>query len=241
MTATGAGRTAVSQEAPVRPSVALRTKLQLALPVLDQVTQRLWQPTELAERYLDYLVAMHAMIRASVPLMRAAQRRCTELPGDPVATALAGYYARHIGEELHHDDWLLADLAAAGRDPTVWLADPPSATVATLVGAQYYWLHHYHPVCLLGYIAVLEGNAPPTWLAGQLADWTRLPPAAFRTLHHHALADLEHSADFDAFLDCLALPANLQQAVAISALSTVAGFADVLARLIEPTRIGASL
>jgi len=216
----------------IRPSVALRMKLQLAMPMLNRVMRALWQPAELTERYLDYLTVMHAVIRASVPLMQAAQRQCVELAGDPVAATLAGYYAKHIKEELHHDEWLLVDLAAAGRDPTRVLTDPPPAAVARMVGAQYYWLRHYHPVCLLGYIAVMEGNAPPTWLAGQLAGSTELPSAAFRTLHHHALADLGHSADFDAFLDSLTLPVKLQQAVAISALNTVAGFAEVLTRLI---------
>jgi hypothetical protein len=172
--------------------------------------------------------------------MREAQGRCTALPDDPVAAALVRYYTGHITEELHHDEWLLADLAAAGRDPARVLAEPPSAAVARLVGPQYYWLRHYHPVSLLGYIAVLEGNAPATWLAGQLADRTGLPPAAFRTVHHHALADLGHSADFDAVLDALPLSVELGRAVSISALSTVAGLADVLVRLAEPNRKGAS-
>lgn len=238
MTATGSGLIMVDQP-PVRPSVALQLKLQLAMPVLNQVVRQLWQPAGLTERYLDYLAVMHTVIRASVPLMQDARRRCAESSGDPVAAALVDYYTAHIAEELHHDDWLLDDLAAAGRDPGRVLAGPPPAAVARMVGAQYYWLHHYHPVCLLGYIAVMEGNAPPTWLADQLASSTGLPSDAFRTLHHHALADLEHNADFDVLLDGLILPSNLQQAVAVSALSTVAGFTDVLALLVEPTRTGA--
>jgi len=111
---------------PVRPSIALRIKLQLAMPALNQVTRRLWQPADLRGRYLDYLVALHAVIRASVPLMQAAQRRCSELTADPVAAPLAHYYAIHIDEELHHDDWLLVDLAEACQDPAAVLADPPS-------------------------------------------------------------------------------------------------------------------
>jgi hypothetical protein len=224
----------------IRPSVALRIKLQLAMPMLNRVMRALWQPAQLTERYLDYLTLMHAVIRASVPLMQAAQRQCAELAGDPVAATLAGYYTKHIREELHHDEWLLADLAAAGRDPTRVLIDPPPAAVARLVGAQYYWLHHYHPVCLLGYIAVVEGNAPPTWLASQLDSSTGLPPVALHTLQHHASADLGRCDDFDDLLDGLSLPVKLQQAVAISALNTVAGFADVLTRLIEPARTGES-
>ena len=34
------------------------------------------------------------------------------------------------------------------------------ATAAALVGAQYYWIRHVHPVALLGYVMLLEGYPP---------------------------------------------------------------------------------
>ena len=37
----------------------------------------------------------------------------------------------------------------------------PSPTVASFIGAHYYWIHHHHPVAQLGQIAVQEGY-PPT-------------------------------------------------------------------------------
>lgn len=222
---------------PVSTSTGLRIKLDLAAPSLNQAMKAIWEPAGLAERYLDYLTVMHAVIRASVPMMRDAALRCAALTDDPVAPALAGYYTAHIAEELHHDDWLLQDLAAAGREPALVASALPSAAVARLVGAQYYWLRHHHPISLLGYIAVMEGNSPPLWLAARLAAATGLPAAAFRTLHHHAAADLDHRAELDAFLDSMPLTASLQRAVSVSALSTVAGFADILTRLSDPTRM----
>lgn len=212
------------------PSAVLRCKLELAAPTLVRAMTALWQPAGLAERYLDYLHVMHAVIRASVPLMREAARACAELP-DELGAPLGAYFAEHIIEELHHDEWLLADLAAAGRDPERIVSDQPSVAVARLVGPQYYWIRHHHPVGLLGYIAVLEGNPPPEWLAASLLERTGLPQAAFRTLHHHAIADLDHSAGFDTVLDELPLSAAHQQAIAVSALSTVEAFTDVLLRL----------
>ncbi|MDQ2959366.1 MAG: iron-containing redox enzyme family protein, partial [Actinomycetota bacterium] len=143
------------------------------------------------------------------------------------------YFPAHVVEELHHDEWLLQDLAVAGRDPQSVVSDQPSVVVARLVGPQYYWIRHHHPISLLGYIAVLEGNSPPDWLAARLAAGTGLPTAAFRTLHHHAIADLDHSAQFDAFLDSLPLRPEHQQAMAISALSTVLAFTDVLLALTD--------
>ncbi len=212
-------------------SLVLKLKLDLGAPALRQAMNSVWRPDGLRERYLDYLSVMHAVIRASVPLMQDAVTRSRELPGDPVAEALGDYFTEHITEELHHDEWLLDDLAAAGRDRQRVLEEQPSAAVARLVGPQYYWIRHHHPVGLLGYIAVLEGNAPPAWLSARLAEQTGLPSEAFRTLHHHAVADLDHSADFDRFLDCLPLSPQLSRAVSVSALATADSFADLLNRL----------
>jgi len=217
-------------------SAELRMKLDLAAPTLNRAMNALWKPAGLRERYLDYLEVMHAVIRASVPMMQDAALRCGELAADPVTPALAEYFAAHITEELHHDDWLLHDLAVAGRDPELVVSQLPPVAVARLVGPQYYWLRHHHPISLLGYIAVMEGNSPPPWLSGRLAAATGLPAEAFRTLHHHAVVDLHHSAEFDDFLDSLALTPGLRRAIAVSALSTVESFVDLLTRLTDPTR-----
>ena len=37
----------------------------------------------------------------------------------------------------------------------------PPPSVAGLVGSQYYWILHHHPVAFLGYVALMEGY-PPT-------------------------------------------------------------------------------
>jgi hypothetical protein len=47
--------------------------------------------------------------------------------------------------------------SCSGRiEPAQTLSIRPSANVAALVGAQYYWILHHHPVALLGYMATLE-------------------------------------------------------------------------------------
>lgn len=212
------------------PGTTLRATLSLAAPALAASASALWRPAGLAVRYLDYLEAMHGVVRASVPLMETARARCARSSADPVAAALRAYLDGHIADEQRHDEWLRDDLAAAGR-PGAALAKPPDPVVARLAGAQYYWIHHHDPVCLLGYIAVLEGNAPPPWLPGHIATLTGLPPGAFRTLHHHAVADADHLADLYALLERLPLTAAQQHAIAISALSTVDGLTELLCRL----------
>jgi hypothetical protein len=215
-------------------SLALHVRLGLTAPAVRMATAQLWRPAGLRERYLDYLVAMHGVIRASVPLMATAVRRCTEQIDDPVAIALAGYLLEHLAEESGHDTWLLADLDVAGRDPVAVAAGAPSPAVARLVGPQYYWIEHHHPVALLGYIAVLEGNQPPVWLAGQLGERTGLPSRAFRTLQRHAELDTGHRQELDRLLDQLPLQPRHRQAISLSALHTVDAFVQLLNQISAP-------
>ncbi|SFC17225.1 iron-containing redox enzyme family protein [Streptomyces aidingensis] len=228
-TGTGAGP---GTAAPGPASAALRAKLALAEPVLHRATARLWRPgAGLTARYTRYLGAMYHVIRASVPLMELAALRCAALAADPVAAPLARYLHHHIDEERGHDDWLLADAAAAGADPGGIAGDTPPAAVARLVGAQYYWIEYHHPVTLLGYIAVLEGNAPAPWLAGRLARETGLPDAAFGTVRRHADLDGGHRDDLDRLLDRLPLTVRQRTAVAVSALHTVDAVAELFRQL----------
>jgi len=209
----------------------LRTKIALLLPSLQAAADRVWDTPPARERYIGYLSVMHAVIRASVPLMRVAARRCATAGGDPVALPLREYLRGHIAEERGHDDWIAADLAASGEDPGRCIARIPPAEVAALVGAQYYWIEHYHPVTLLGYIAVLEGNPPKPELVHHLMDITGLPAPAFRTLRAHAELDPGHAAAVFALLDELALTADQRQAIDRSALHC----------LLQATRIMADL
>ncbi|MFH7600105.1 iron-containing redox enzyme family protein [Streptomyces racemochromogenes] len=205
-----------------RPSLALRTKLAPTATALRAATAVLWRPEGLRQRYPRYLAAMYPLVRASVPLLERAAERCAERD-DPASRRLAAYYRRHAEEERDHDTWLLQDLAAAGAGP----AAVPHPLAVELAGAQYYRIEHQHPVALLGYIAVLEGNAPGPRLADRLAEVTGLPDAAFRTLREHAALDGGHLDDLYRVLDALAPPPDRQTAVSVSALHT----ANLLTRL----------
>jgi heme oxygenase-like protein len=205
-------------------SAALHAKLSLLAPALGAATTDLWRTAAPCPRYLAYLRCMHTVLSASVPLLERAVRRCAELPfGDLSAAPLARYYLRHAGEERGHDTWLLEDLAAAGAAP----AALPEPLAVELAGAQYYLLEHHHPVALLGYIAVLEGNAPAPWLADRLAASTGLPAAAFRTVREHAALDGGHLADLAELLDALPLTPGQQSAIGANAIRS----ADLLIQL----------
>ena len=109
------------------------------------------------------MAAGYPMVRTMVPLMEAALGRARELaPDDPVAEGLAAYLEKHIPEEMHGDEpggAALDDLEALGIDPVELQAQLPPPKMAALLGAQYFWIFHYHPVAILGFL-YLEAYHP---------------------------------------------------------------------------------
>ncbi|MEE4546732.1 iron-containing redox enzyme family protein [Streptomyces sp. V4-01] len=223
-----------ARPAPLSNSAALRAKLDLFMPRFFGMTSRFWTSSDVRERYPAYLSMLHGAIRSTVPLMELALERSRALaPQDPVAAALVEYFGKHIGEERGHDRWLLQDLVAIGRDPGEPSRAMPRGSVANLVGAQYYWIRHHHPVCLIGHIAVLEGYPPSPALADNLREATGYPADGFRTLRRHATLDVRHRDELLRTLDELPLTAEQAAAVGVSALHTlesvIAAFAELLA------------
>lgn len=203
-------------------SSSLRDKIELLLPALLDAGDRLVGHPRIRELYPKYLVVTHGIIRASVPLMEAARGRAEILAAhDPVAAGLASYLEEHIPEERDHDAWLLDDLEAIGWDRRAVLEAPPAPTVAALVGAQYYWIFHYHPVTLLGYIAVLEGYPPTAAMIETLVARTGYKREGFRTLIAHGELDPHHRDELDEALDSLPLTSEQFAAVSMSAMFTV--------------------
>jgi hypothetical protein len=216
------------------PSAHLRGALELLLPAMADVGRRFWHHTELARLYPRYLVAVHTVIRASVPLMVEARRVTEESYVDtPAGPMLAAYLAKHIPEETSHDDWLLDDLERLGLPRSVALTHVPSPTVAAMVGAQYYYIHHVHPAVLLGYIAVLEGYPPAEELATTAAERTGLPLEAFRTLRKHANLDPHHRRDLDDMYDALPLEPELRAVVRANAMRTADHLVQLVAEILD--------
>ncbi len=206
----------------------IRSALWLSVPPVQAAATALWTTPGLRERYPAYLGTMHGLIRASVPLMETAVRGCGRLPPqDQSAEQLAGYLRAHIERERGHDDWLREDLAVLGA------GEPGAASdaVAALAGAQYYWVEHVHPACLLGYIAVLEGCPPDAGFTARLPALTGLPARAFRTLAWHAGHDPGHSGELDRLLDSLPLSTAVAAAVARNVAFTALRSARLLRHL----------
>jgi hypothetical protein len=211
-------------------SQRLRKKIQLVLPELFAAIQSFMKHPQITALYPEYLFVLHTMMRASVPLMEEALEVAkTREAYDPVASGLVTYLTQHIREELYHDDWLLEDMALIGVRRSQVLERLPSPIVAVLVGSQYYWIRHYHPVALLGYISVMEGYPPTKDYVEDLQRKTGYPSQAFRTLAKHGYLDPYHRDGLDKTLDALPLQPTQEALISISAMQTV----DLAARAFE--------
>jgi hypothetical protein len=190
--------------------------------------------SRVSELWPEYLVVQHQIIRATVPLTRAALERARESEGaDPVAEPLAHYLELHVDEELGHDETLLDDLALLGRNRDVVLERMPSPAVASLVGAQYYWILHHHPVSFLGYVGVMEGYPPTDELVATVVERTGFPREAFRTFSEHGELDPGHRDHLDRTLDALPLTDRHEHVIGATAIATVALATNALEELLQ--------
>jgi hypothetical protein len=197
----------------------VRRQLAAAVGPLSAVCTALVEHPRLQDVWPEYLVLQHQIIRATVPLTRAALEETRAL-SDPLSTQLAGYLEEHVDEELDHDEGLLDDLELLGLSREDVLARMPPPTVAALVGAQYYWIHHHHPVAFLGYVALMEGYPPTAELIETLAARTGYPVESFRTFTQHADLDPGHRDHLDETLDALPLGEAEEAAIVESARTT---------------------
>ena len=134
---------------------------------------------------------------------------------------------------LDHDEWTLDDLETLGvKREEIWKRIP-SPAVAALVGVQYYWMQHVHPVAYLSYQAVMERPPSPEFLE-EAVTRTGLPREAFATQFFHATVDPHHIAEFDRLVDSLPLTEWHHSILGVNAFQSVElmtrVYQDLLAR-----------
>lgn len=182
------------------------------------------------EVYPRFLATAYHVGRRMVPLMETALERAHDLAADdPVAEGLAAYLERHIPEEIHADEpggAVLDDLEALGVDTSELRTQLPPPKVAALVGAQYYWIFHYHPVAILGFLE-LEAFHSHTPTLERLIERTGLPRSGFGQLLLHAKLDVAHARELHRVLDSLPLEPHHERLITISALQTIEAVVEV--------------
>jgi Iron-containing redox enzyme len=199
----------------------IRNRIGLVVGPMTEAYERLKTHPQLESLYPEYLLLTHMIIRSSVPLLRDALNRLDEMPLDPLSDGLRSYFGKHILEEMGHDEWVLDDLSELGIDPTTVLERMPPPSVAAMVGSQYYWIRHYHPVAFLGYVAVLEGYPARIEDIEEMIVRTKLPPVAFRTWVKHAELDSHHRREFDSLVESLPLTPPQITCICLSGMNTV--------------------
>lgn len=203
-----------------------------SIPLL-LVYDQFWKHAHLGQLVTPFLVQKHQIIRASVPLMETASIRAAEsAKTDALSRSIHQYLEVHIDEERHHDEWILEDLESVGIKHEQVLALAPSATIASMVGAQYYWINHHHPVALLGYIRIMESDPPSTAQVERLKEVSGLPDSVFRTCRLHGELDPNHLQEFDDMLDALPLTTAHAQLAGTSATFTAHLLANCLGELL---------
>ncbi len=223
-------------------SAKLRLTIRLAEGGVSALSHQFWSHPRLREIFPEYLCTLHASMRTTVPMLNMAEARARELADhDAVAAQLVPYFEQHAKEEAHHDDWLLEDMEVLGIDTDEVLRRVPPPEIAAMVGAQYYYLHHVHPLAVMGCFAVLEGSPPEVEKLDVVAAETGLPKEALRTLYKHAQLDPHHRDDLDEALDALPLEPKHLELLSVCALTTVDQLHKVLEKLIgEPVETGLS-
>ena len=225
-------------------SQRLRGTISLIRGRLTSLIRDVWFHPRFKELYPEFLFAMYGVTASSAPAMRLAAERCGALAADdPFAGWLQAYFLEHAEEEQSHEEWLMADLNSLGVSRERVLERLPYTSVAALVGSQYYWILHVHPIAYLGYIAVLEAPALIEFLE-EVARSNGIPLSSMSGHVMHATLDPGHVAEFDATLDRLPLTQQQQDLITVSAIATVAHlesvFADLLehfARIEQPARV----
>jgi Iron-containing redox enzyme len=209
-------------------------KIRLAEDRLFAATHMFWNHPELPRLFPAFLIQIFCVMRSGLALMSAACDRSLLMHGDPVAATLAEYLQIHIEEEKGHDLWLLDDIRTLGYEERNVLEAQPCTATVNLIGAQYFWMNHVHPVAVMGYLILMEGYAP---LPAQLEDIrvkSGAPATAFRCLNRHADDDPAHLADLNRTLDSMQLTGQQSRSVAMCAFAaienTAAMFEELVAR-----------
>ncbi|CCA90903.1 AMP-dependent synthetase and ligase (plasmid) [Novosphingobium sp. PP1Y] len=152
--------------------------------------------------YLDYLIQAYHHVRHTVPLMQAARARLLDRP--ELVAALDEY----IEEETGHEEWILADIAAAGGDADKARTCRPNPATQAMVDHAYARIGEGNAACFFGMVYVLESVSVALAQRGASAVAANLglPPEAFTYLTSHGALDQDHMAFFAALVNRLDTP-----------------------------------
>ena len=149
-------------------------------------------------RYVAFLTEAYHHVRHTVPLLMACGSRLSQR-----LNWLRAAIAKYIEEEIGHDDWILADLAACGADADAIRAGEPRLETSLMVAYAYHQIDRCNPIGFFGMVHVLEGTsiAIATDAAHAIRARLGLPANAFTYLTSHGSLDIEHVKIFEGLMN----------------------------------------
>ena len=141
------------------------------------------------ENYVAFLTQAYHHVRHTTPLLM--------LLGGVLPERLAWMrpaVAEYIAEEIGHEEWILADIAAAGGDAVAVRDSQPDLPAELMVAYAYDLVQRGNPAGFFGMVHVLEGTSVALALraADRIQKTLGLPDAAFTYLRSHGTLDQEH-------------------------------------------------
>ncbi|TCS63392.1 TenA family transcriptional regulator [Varunaivibrio sulfuroxidans] len=158
-----------------------------------------------AALYAKYLAEAYHHVRFTVPLLKQAAGRC-----GPADTIYKKALAHYIEDERGHQEWILNDIRALGRDEQAVRRGHGGLACRVMVAYARFAIDEISPYALLGMVHVLEGmsvalaqNVAQSVAQAIAADFQGSPPDAFSYLTSHGALDTEHVAFFETLLDTI--------------------------------------
>lgn len=143
--------------------------------------------------YTAFLAEAYHHVKHTLPLLMACGARLPER-----LEWLRAAMSHYIQEETGHQEWILNDFRACGRDPDTVRHGQPGLPAELLVAYAYDMIARGNPVGFLGMVLVLEGTSTAVALqaAGALQQSLGLPSQAFSYLMSHGALDQQHTQFF---------------------------------------------
>lgn len=173
-----------------------------------------------AEMCTEFILMNQHVAKATVPMMQEVIRCANEIPNDPVCTPLIKYMNQHIAEETDHDEWYVNDLEVLGMSRADVYNRIPTPNTAAMIGSQYYWIKHYHPIAFLGYMGSVETYPSPESCVKNMISDSGLPAKGFDTLLMHAQIDQHHGRDIINLINSLPLTEKHIKIIEMAAFQT---------------------
>ncbi len=151
-------------------------------------------------QYIAFLLRAFHHVKHTVPLMMACGARLED-DREWLRVAMAHY----VQEEIGHQEWVLADVAAAGGDADAVRRSTPDLDTDVMVAYAYDTVNRRNPAGILGMVFVLEGTSVglASVAANALQRCLGLPASAFSYLISHGDLDTGHMAFFNQLVDRL--------------------------------------